>query len=287
MLSLLLFEGYLTISNIPQDNSGPPEVPEVLSNFAQLRSQFPNAKVIGSTYDDFVQKLLSVKNQLPIVQDEIGDTWIQGVPSDPERVALYRAFLRARLQCLQLGQCNRSDTDYKRFNFLLVKIAEHTWGLDIKTFLHDFVNWSNQLFEQNRNQSNFLNCELSWDEQRQYLLSAVTVLHNEDLLNLLVNELDQYSVGVPSTRGFTQITNFDELIDVGFAVLKLDANSGGINYYYDKKMGQNFADETHLLAQFAYQTLNADNFTNYLNSYLYCPLKDCLWALGVCIILHL
>jgi len=58
------------------DNSGPPlSVQEVLDQFAYAREQFPNAKVIASTYENFIKELTTVRDQLPVVTSEVGDNW--------------------------------------------------------------------------------------------------------------------------------------------------------------------------------------------------------------------
>lgn len=39
--------------------------------------------------------------------------------------------------------------------------AEHTWGKDVKTFLHDWTNWSNAKFQKQRlTAANFLDIEV-------------------------------------------------------------------------------------------------------------------------------
>lgn len=44
----------------------------------QLRAEFPNAEVVASTYDAFATALQSVRSTLPVINAEIGDTWIYG-----------------------------------------------------------------------------------------------------------------------------------------------------------------------------------------------------------------
>jgi hypothetical protein len=50
----------------------------VISNFKSLASEYPNAEIFASTYDSFVEQLLTVKSTLPVVSGEFGDTWIYG-----------------------------------------------------------------------------------------------------------------------------------------------------------------------------------------------------------------
>jgi len=54
----------------------------------------------------------------------------------------------------------------------VIKNAEHTWGEDVKTFLHDEVNWTNALFDAALNSQppleNYVSLVQSWLEQRQW-----------------------------------------------------------------------------------------------------------------------
>ena len=47
---------------------------------------FPNAKIVASTFDNFTQYLEAARDKLPVVDAEVGDTWIFGAPSDPHVV---------------------------------------------------------------------------------------------------------------------------------------------------------------------------------------------------------
>ena len=69
------------------------------------RSQFPNAIVEASPIENFVAAAQKIKSKLPIVDKEMGDTWIQGMSSDPRKVAEMRAFFRKRTDCFTGGKC--------------------------------------------------------------------------------------------------------------------------------------------------------------------------------------
>ena len=56
------------------DNQGPPDVQETLRFFAALRTLVPGATVRASTWDEFLPFL--ERADLPVVSQEIGDTWI-------------------------------------------------------------------------------------------------------------------------------------------------------------------------------------------------------------------
>ncbi len=60
-------------------------------------------------------------------------------------------------------------------------VAEHTWGVDIKSYLRDETAWDRPAFEAARaNDYRFKYSEASWDEQRTYLDDAVAALEPAD-----------------------------------------------------------------------------------------------------------
>ncbi|KAL4420038.1 hypothetical protein ABPG77_001288 [Micractinium sp. CCAP 211/92] len=159
------------------DNSGPPPLSRVLANFARVRRQFPGARVVASTLDEYVQELLSQAEQLdlPVVTAEIGDTWIHGVGSDPGKVAEYRELLRWRRGALR----RHGAPALARFDTLLMKIPEHTWSVNIPLYLLDSWTWLNEdlhLMLDNLTNSDFKFTIASWRHQRSYIDWAVQAL---------------------------------------------------------------------------------------------------------------
>lgn len=68
-----------------------------------------------------------VVDSLPVVEDEIGDTWTHGIQSDPWKTAVNRVAQRQRAQCLKSGQCSLNSIALYNFSRLLLKNGEHTW----------------------------------------------------------------------------------------------------------------------------------------------------------------
>ena len=97
------------------------------ADHAAIAKDFPGARIIASTLDGFVDEILSdaaVVAALPIVSDEIGDSWLWGCASDPKKLAKYRAAQR------QLGyvcgprnitSCLGSSAAMANFTRLLLK----------------------------------------------------------------------------------------------------------------------------------------------------------------------
>ena len=86
--------------------------------------EFPGAKIVASSYDAFLSELDKVRSALPVVTQEMGDTWIYGVPSDPLKNAKYRAANRLREACLASGSCDNSDARIQNFTRLFLKNPE-------------------------------------------------------------------------------------------------------------------------------------------------------------------
>jgi len=64
----------------------------------------------------------------------------------------------------------------QRFDRLLTKIPEHTWGEDTTWYLHDYDNWTNPQITTAMHQENYNMTVESWREQRMYLVNSIAVL---------------------------------------------------------------------------------------------------------------
>ena len=58
--------------------------------FARVRAAFPGANVFVSTFDDYTRELVAAAPNLdlPVFTQEVGDTWIYGLPSAPSPTAV-------------------------------------------------------------------------------------------------------------------------------------------------------------------------------------------------------
>ena len=76
------------------DNTGPHFQDEIKKIYAELHQQFPNASITASSMSGVANAVDAIRNKLPIVIQEIGNTWIYGVPSAPIKVSRYREVSR-------------------------------------------------------------------------------------------------------------------------------------------------------------------------------------------------
>ncbi|MCC3373541.1 DUF5054 domain-containing protein [Cohnella sp. REN36] len=132
------------------DNLGPPSCERIRADFARLRERYPGAVIQASTMDAFARRLLEHEDRLPVVREEIGDTWIHGTGSDPRKVAIYRALSRLRRKWLAEGRLDPESKAHDALSDNLLLTAEHTWGLDEKTHLSDYMNYARRDFERAR-----------------------------------------------------------------------------------------------------------------------------------------
>jgi hypothetical protein len=251
------------------DNAGPPiNVAEIASNYATVQQNFPGAKVIFSTFDNFTQHLLvpSVLATLPIITSELGDTWIHGSGSDPFRLAFLKLCAVKLAACIASKSCSLTDPIIANFTRLALKNGEHTWGKDVKTFLHDSTYWTNQQLESQlaKNASNFFDIVNSWIEQRAwgitYALEALAGHPLGDDLQTAYNALRP--IGPPDTTGFSPFTA-GTLYNAGRWSLSFDTLTGGIDTLIDTSTSTTWASKKtdgSLLAWPHYLTLSGDDY---------------------------
>ena len=76
---------------------------EILGVYEILRKEFPDAKLQASTFEKYFAALSKIRNKLPVFDKEVGDTWMQGVGTDPKKTAQYRALYRVMSDCINSG----------------------------------------------------------------------------------------------------------------------------------------------------------------------------------------
>ena len=144
-------EDVLIIEN-SADNSGPPSVAEVLSVYERLTCDYPEATILASNLSSYANAILPFAENFPLITQEIGDTWIHGVGSDPKKVSTFKLLLRLIEQWEEEEKLYPGAPGYDGCMKSLLMIPEHTWGLDFKKYLADYKHWSVEDFHQARNQ---------------------------------------------------------------------------------------------------------------------------------------
>lgn len=158
------------------DNLGPQTPAQTSDVYRHLAAENPGAEIRAASLDDYAALLWPSRAEFPVVDVEIGDSWIHGVASDPQKTARFLA-----LQRLYDGFAEAPTPERQAFGRRLALVAEHTWGVDIKSFLRDEVAWDRSDFAVARaTDHRFAYSEQSWAEQRAYLDAAVATLGDAD-----------------------------------------------------------------------------------------------------------
>jgi hypothetical protein len=159
------------------DNLGPQSVPQTAEAYRYMARHFPDAVTKASTLDAYGELLWARRTEFPVVDIELGDNWIHGVGTDPHKVSRFLALQRLYDEFVAEG----ITTEQRAFGRGLAMVAEHTWGVDIKSYLRDETAWDRTDFERLRKTDyRFAYAEQSWAEQRAYIDAAVAVLPAAD-----------------------------------------------------------------------------------------------------------
>lgn len=159
------------------DNIGPQSVPQTAEALREIRNREPDAVIRAATLEDYGALLWEARERFPVLDVELGDSWIHGSATDPQKTARFLALQRLYDRFAGEG-LNRSRLAFGRE---LAMVAEHTCGVDIKSYLRDDKAWSRLNFEAARKTDyRFAYAEQSWQEQRDYLDKAISMLEPDD-----------------------------------------------------------------------------------------------------------
>jgi len=253
------------------DNQGPQDAAHSAAEFARARATFPGSSVRGSTLDAVAAQVAASRAHLPVVEEEIGDSWIHGGASDPQKVARYRAVARVLRQEAQSGRSNAATLACAR---RLILVPEHTWGLDLKTHLQDWEHWSAGQLARVRRWPNFQHAEASWAEQDAYIDAAVAELARDPLARTLRAQLAACHSPPPRRRRFRPL---HARVKTAHFTLGFSRHTGALDFL--EHAGKRWADEAHPLARFRYQTYVASDFHSYITRYTRDLEKHFWWAL--------
>lgn len=146
------------------DNKGPQSAEDIVNIYRNLRNKYPDYDIRVATINELAQYACSIR-YMPVLTGEIGDVWIHGAGTDPEKLSRYRKILR------ELPKIDLTDKDITD-NLLLV--PEHTWGKNINKYFHNETDYTYEQME-NIGESR-KDMEKSWEEQREYVKKAESLL---------------------------------------------------------------------------------------------------------------
>jgi Domain of unknown function (DUF5054) len=247
------------------DNAGPHSMDEIRKIYADLRQEFPGASIQASNLSEIANAVYPSRDQLPVVTDEIGDTWIHGVPSDPIKVARYREIARLRKEWIADGTLKIGDKTDLAFLRRFALFGEHTWGTDTKTYL-DHDNYKPADLEAALDKSGYKKTVTGWAEKRRNIDDAVAALPDA-MRAQAVGRLAKLRPVVPGREGLSVLRAGKEL-ETEHYVVALDEKTGAIRRLRKKKTEREWASAEHPLALFSYQTFSADDYARFMESYV-------------------
>ncbi|WP_426125931.1 DUF5054 domain-containing protein [Pararhizobium sp. PWRC1-1] len=240
------------------DNIGPQSIAQTAETYRGLRHQDPHATIKAATLDDYGRLLWAKRDLFPVVELELGDSWIHGSASDPQKTARFLA-----LQRLYDRFATEGLTSTRRaFGQRLTMAAEHTCGVDIKSYLRDDRAWSRTAFEAARlTDYRFAYSEASWSEQRAYLDQAVAELDGGDAqaAGAVVAELAAPPVPAIAERATT--------LSIGGWTIELDSISGDVGAIAAPS-GRTVRGDGGALIGYRYESYDATDVNRHMETYL-------------------
>jgi hypothetical protein len=282
-LTVMYHHNYGAVAQVPgtdlaiaivvrHDNSGPHNWNEIDEIYADLAHQFPNATVSASSLTDVARAIQPYENKLPVVTQEMGDTWIYGVPSDPLKMARYREISRLRQRWIASGELGEGDaTDVTLLRQLLLE-AEHTWGTDTKVWL-DFDHYKPDDLVGMLPTPKYEVVQASWREKRQDLYAGIATLPPK----LRTEAEGALAALVPIEHAFPhhKLSAAELKLETSHLILQVDPANGAITRFRRKGSDREWASRDHPLALISYQTLSPKDFTGFFAKYI---IKEADWV---------
>lgn len=242
------------------DNHGPQSPDAIRQVYQELAEKYPDAELCAADLNILAQEVLTVKKDLPIFTEEIGDTWIHGVGCDPWKVRQFRELLRRETEWT-VSERNKAFQE-------LLMVPEHTWGMDVKTHLADHEHYIRSEFEQVRkNAPNYQRIEASWKEQRDYVNRAVKALSPKHQADMEVFGEDVY----PGQDGFFPVDAAAEHSVMGWTICF--GTDGSLRKL--ERNGKIYADNFHRWGEVLYENYTPEDYQKFYQTYATC---DVDWA---------
>lgn len=208
------------------DNHGAAGSSAVLENIENIKSKYPDYEVTAGRLDDYSNQIWEVRDKLPVITDEIGDSWIHGSATDPYKSASLKTLISLKSKWLADGTLVKNSDEYIALSDNILCLAEHTCGMDVKIALGDYEHYLKNDFNSARqadkvikknitrtfnsklftetvkdtetgNYGSYSKIEQSWLEQREYINSALIALsdeHKTEAVNELARLIPTHSV---------------------------------------------------------------------------------------------
>ena len=257
---------------VRDDNSGPHTPEEIDKINSELKQRFPSAEILATNLTQIANAVQPYHRNLPVITEEMGDTWIHGIASDPLKVARYREAARLRRKWISERKLQLGDaTDLALLRHMLLE-TEHTWGTDTKTWL-DFEHYSPRDLAEVIHTKNYEVVQFSWKEKRQDLYNGIATLP-QALREEAENALKVLAPKEPALAKRAAQSAAEE-IETAHYIVALDSRTGAMHRLRNKATGREWASPEHPLALFSYQTLSEDDYQRFFHNYI---ISDADWV---------
>ncbi len=238
------------------DNLGPQSAQEIVDIYERLYREHPGASIRAGDLNDAARMVEQIAASLPVVTSELGDTWIHGGGTDPQKLSQYRALLRLA-PSLPEGERRKM---YSR----LIMVPEHTWGLNEQVHLVENRDYARSRFDHVRANYKYKKMELSWAEQRRFVLDAVEALDSghRPLAQAATEEFY-----LPRPRPDPSTLTDEREFEINGWRLRFDG-TGAVDSLVRISDGRPVAGDGHTLGGFSYDEYSADDVWQYQRRYL-------------------
>lgn len=241
-----------------QDNIGPQSVPQTAEAHRDMHRLEPDAVIRAATLEDYGAILWDKRERFPVLELELGDSWIHGSATDPMKTAKFLALQRLYDRFAGEGLNARRLA----FGRGLAMVAEHTCGVDIKSYLRDDTAWAKDDFEAARKGDyRFAYTEASWDEQRGYIDQAVAELDANDQQKAQAVLAELFAPSLVSDKGR------ETCLSAGGWSIELNETTGDV-MALTSPQGRRISGGDGALIAYRYESYDAADVNRHMDTYL-------------------
>ena len=264
-----VYEGIDTVLSFAHtnDNVSGHSVEGVKDLYAQLRSVFKNAEITAGRMDDFVPELIKIKHTLPVVADEMGDSWIYSTATDPKKSAGFRELVRLSDKWAEQGRLIERSDEYEGFYRNMLCIPEHTWGA-ARYKLDDYMLYTREQLAQLRQTEKCKFVEQTWQEQRDYLAGAVNALGDLPVRREAEAAMAALEPHQPSFQGYQKLERLGDYQQTAFFDVRWSPADGSLISVIDRRSGIEHAGANNALGLFTYEIFSRQDIERYAGQYL-------------------
>lgn len=248
------------------DNEGPPTPEKIKACYQKMNARFPGAVIMASNLNDYALRLWEIRDRLPVIKAELGNTWIHCAGSDPKKYSGMRTLMRLRSKWLDEKKIDPDTKEFNEFSTYLLLLTEHTGGLD-ETGTLDHDHYSVDELASVLQMPEYQRMIRSWNDCREYIDNAVMALGNTSLSSEAKLELAKLEPQRPDLNGFKSFPINEELQTDHF-IVRFDPNTGAICSLYDSDKDIQLCNELVPVGLFWHESFSEEDYQRWADQYL-------------------